>query len=300
MKETTLKPYDVRFSGHLTAITRFLEEILAPQEPEILWQAMRHGVLAGGKRIRPVLLIETCLASGGQLQQALATAAALELIHCYSLIHDDLPCMDNDDMRRGIPTVHKAFSEDMAILAGDALLAMAFGLIVDRTYGVPEGILLKVISRLSAVASVKGLVNGQVDDILFSHNEPNEAILRRIHSGKTGALFSFSTWAGAMLSGSSDRALALFEDFGMTLGMAFQIGDDLLDIQSSSAVLGKTAGKDREQGKMTFPAVYGIETSQRILKDHIDRLYAILDELKPDVKTDNLSYLVRFMEERQF
>lgn len=291
--------YKTRFEAHLAAIQGFLEQILEPREPYPLWAAMRHGVLNGGKRIRPVLLLESCLACSGTMENALATAGALELIHCYSLIHDDLPCMDNDDLRRGLPTVHKAFSEEMAVLAGDALVAMAFGLIPDKTRGVDERLLLQVISELSQAASVNGLVNGQVDDMLSANARPEEPLLYRIHQGKTGALFRFAARAGAILAGQTQPVLELMEDYGETLGVAFQIVDDLLDVQSSSQVLGKTVGKDRQQGKITFPLVYGIAQSERILQERIERLNGILDELPEAVQTENLRFLVTFMEKRE-
>jgi geranylgeranyl pyrophosphate synthase len=299
MTMLTQTPYKVRFEKHLQAIQTFLEEILVVQEPEPLWQAMRHGVLNGGKRIRPVLLTETCLANGGTFENALGTAGALELIHCYSLIHDDLPCMDNDDLRRGQPTVHKAFSEDLAVLAGDALVGMAFGLIVDKTHGVPDKTLLRVISELSLAASVRGLVNGQVDDTLSAQAQPSEALLYRIHKGKTAALFRFSTWAGGMLAGQSQEVVDLLGQYGEHLGIAFQIVDDLLDVESSSETLGKTPGKDAAQGKITFPAVYGIEGSRKVLKEYIVQLNGILDRLAPHMETQNLRYLVQFVEERK-
>lgn len=295
----TRLPYKTRFQPHLAAIQASLDEILTPREPEALWAAMRHGVLNGGKRIRPVLLLETMLACGGDLEKALPTACALELIHCYSLIHDDLPCMDNDDLRRGQPTVHKAFSEDMAVLAGDALLAMAFGLIPDRTREVPPHTVLQVLSELSGAASVRGLVNGQVDDIRFAHSPPDEALLYRIHQGKTGALFRFSTRAGALLAGKSEDIVEPLGRYGETLGVAFQIVDDLLDISSSNEVLGKTIGKDQAQGKMTFPAVYGEEGAKQVLTSHVAALNRILDDLSDKIETKNLRYLVQFVEERQ-
>lgn len=292
--------YKTRFQSHLAAIQQMLETLLASREPEALWAAMRHGVLNGGKRIRPVLLLETCTACGGTIENALATACALELIHCYSLIHDDLPCMDNDDLRRGLPTVHKAFSEDLAVLAGDALVGMAFGVLADKTQEVSDRTVLQVISRLSRAASVEGLVNGQVDDILAMNTPPTEAMLTRIHSGKTAALFRFSTWAGSTLAGKPQPVVELLAEYGETLGLCFQIVDDLLDVTASSETLGKTPGKDSAQGKITFPAVFGIEGSQARLATYVERLNRILDDLEPDVATDNLRYLVAFVEKREW
>lgn len=299
MTMLTRLSYKTRFEKHILAINAFLEDVLKPREPYMLWQAMRHGVLNGGKRIRPVILVETCLASGGKIENTLPTASALELIHCYSLIHDDLPCMDNDDLRRGLPTVHKAFSENMAVLAGDALLAMAFGLITDKTEGVSPQIILKVLSKLSAVSGVKGLVNGQVDDLVFMNSEPDESVLYRIHKGKTGALFGFSAWAGAMLADKPQYVCNILEEYGETLGIAFQIVDDLLDIDSNSEVLGKTVGKDQQQGKITFPSVYGIQKSKQILKEYINKLHHFIDLLSDEIRTANLRFLIKFVHERE-
>jgi len=297
---STNRSYTSQFDASLGQIQLFLEKILAPQEPQILWSAMRHGVLNGGKRIRSVLLIETTLACGGTIETALPTACALELIHCYSLIHDDLPCMDNDDLRRGLPTVHKAYSEAMAVLAGDALLAMAFGLIPEHTQGVPDKTLLCVITELSQAASVRGLVNGQVEDINAAQAQPDEALLYRIHSGKTGALFRFSTRAGAMLANQSEQTVTLLGEFGEKLGLAFQIVDDLLDIRASGDILGKTPGKDVEQGKMTFPLVFGVAGTEKVLYSQIIELNGILEMLSETIQTENLQFLVKFVEERAF
>ncbi len=295
----TRQTYQSRFETHLQAIESYLETCLAPQEPQVLWDAMRHGVLSGGKRIRPVLLLETCRASGGDLEKALPTACALELIHCFSLIHDDLPCIDNDDMRRGRLTVHKAFSEDMAVLAGDALYGLAFAQITDFAPQLSDRAKLRLLSALAWASSVKGLVNGQVDDIQFAHAAPDEQLLYRIHHGKTGALFRFSTWAGGLIAGQPEPILTRLSRYGDLLGLAFQIVDDLLDVQASADVLGKTPGKDQAQGKMTFPAVFGVAETERILKDRIAALHALLDELDGDLETEQLLYLVGFVEKRE-
>lgn len=291
--------YATRFEPHLTAIQTFLETQLAPQEPEVLWAAMRHGVLNGGKRIRPVLLTDVCRAAGGTFAHSLPTAAALELIHCYSLIHDDLPCMDNDDMRRGQPTVHKAFSENVAVLAGDALVAMAFGLIPDLTQDVSAKTLLQVISKLSKAASVQGLVNGQIDDLQFAQAVPTETILYRIHRGKTGALFRFATEAGALLAGQPAGIVETMGRYGEALGVIFQIADDLLDIQASGDVLGKTPGKDAAQGKITFPAVYGVDGAEQKLTEHLEEGHRLLDDLSRHMDTENLRYLLQFAAKRE-
>lgn len=294
-------PYTLRFQETLATIEATLDSILTPQapnKPEVLWNAMRHGVLNGGKRIRPILVLETCKAFGGSPHTALPAACALELMHCYSLIHDDLPCMDNDDFRRGKPTVHKAFSEDIAVLAGDALNAMAFGVMAQLQSGVSPETQVQLVALFSYVASTGGVVSGQVDDIQFANTLPTAEILHRIHHGKTGALFTFATQAGAMLANASQYDVNLMKTFGEQLGLAFQIADDLLDIESSTEALGKSIGKDEAQGKITFPAVYGIEKSKEILTLTLEKAHAVLQDLPLDGEPDTLKFIVDFVGRR--
>ncbi len=297
---TTQSSYETRFQGHLEATESFLEALLPLRDPQPLWGAMRHGVLQKAKRIRPVLLIETCLSCGGSLESALPTACALELIHCYSLIHDDLPCMDNDDLRRGVPTVHRAFSEDMAVLAGDALLAMAFGVIPAHNKTVSPVVLLQVLQNLSQAASIPGLVSGQADDILCSQSPPSEETLYRIHEGKTAALFAFATEAGALLAGREDNTVTQLKAFGHALGLAFQMVDDLLDVKTQASVLGKTPGKDQAQGKITFPAVFGLSETERILEAACEDMNAVLKHLPQDCQTEGLLFLIQYIKTRMF
>lgn len=291
--------YSALFDTHLVAINTFLADHLPEQEPLTLWQAMRHGVLDGGKRIRPVLLLEVAQSLGAPSEQVLPTACALELIHCYSLIHDDLPCIDNDDLRRGKPTVHKVYGEAMAVLAGDALLAKSFGWIAGLSDGVKPSTIIEIIEKLSAISSTDGLVNGQVEDIQYAKHPPDKDILHRIHDGKTAALFKFCCWAGGMLAEQPEPVLTLLTQYGASLGMAFQITDDLLDVQAAGHILGKTPGKDAEQGKMTFPAVYGIEGAEAMLKQEVLNLYALLDRLHPVMNTDKLRFIVDFVAGRE-
>lgn len=254
---------------------------------QILIQAMQYAVLGGGKRIRPCLLIESCLACGGSIEQALPSAAAIELIHSYSLAHDDLPCMDNDDLRRGKPTLHKAFSEPIALLAGDALIPLAFGLVAQPHPAVSTNAQLQVIQRFSNIAGVgcdgqSGLVSGQVFDMLAAEGQLplNETTLHQIHTGKTAALFRFSLEAGAILAGVDESLVALFAQLGAQLGLIFQIQDDILDVTATTEVLGKTAGKDAEQNKLTFPGVYGLEKSHAVLNAEIVSLNGIIAKIE--------------------
>jgi geranylgeranyl diphosphate synthase, type II len=231
--------------------------------PEKIYEAMRYSLLAGGKRLRPVLCIATCELAGGTVDMAMPTACALEMIHTMSLIHDDLPAMDNDDMRRGKPTNHKVFGEDIAILAGDGLLAYAFEFIATQTQGVSPENLVKVIAKLGRAVGAAGLVGGQVLD-LDSEGQPNISLdtLNFIHTHKTGALLEACVVCGGLLAGTSASDLKRLSRYAQNIGLAFQIIDDILDITASSDILGKTVGKDLKCQKVTYPSILGLEESR--------------------------------------
>ena len=278
--------YESQFASHIERIHLELARILANEDQvpytQRLWQALQYGTLNGGKRIRGILAIESGLACGGELAHLLPTACAIELVHAQSLIHDDLPCMDDDDMRRGKPTVHRAFDEATAVLAGDALLAMSFGVIsrdTAKTAPITADILLAVMQDLSEVASVKGLVNGQYVDIMLEGKIFTQEALDYIHTFKTGALFSFSLRSGARLAGASPERVQTFSLLGQKLGLAFQIIDDLLDIQSTVEALGKTPGKDYLQKKATYPALMGVERAREAAEKLVKESQAILESL---------------------
>jgi geranylgeranyl diphosphate synthase type II len=237
---------------------------------------MRYSVFAGGKRIRPVL----CLAAGELIagdEPGLAEAAAtLELIHTYSLIHDDLPALDNDDLRRGRPTNHKVFGEAMAILAGDALLTLAFE-ILSKLPGVAAERRAALVAELAtASGTVGGMIGGQVHDIEGEGAPPTAALLERIHRAKTGALLRASVRLGAICAGADEAQLAALTAYGEHIGLAFQIVDDILDIEQSSAALGKTAGKDQAQQKITFPAVHGLAQSKQMAEAERQQAHSAL------------------------
>jgi len=237
--------------------------------PPSIHQAMRHSLFAGGKRLRPILCIESGRLFGGEEGTLLRLGSALELIHTYSLIHDDLPALDNDDLRRGQPTCHRVFGEATAILAGDALLTLAFELI-SSPKSLPAGGLedsrkLRVIHEIAhAVGTRAGMVSGQVVDIEATSQKADAATLEYIHSAKTGAFIRAAMRAGAIQSGAPEEGLDLVTTYGEKVGLAFQIADDLLDVLGSSESLGKTAGKDGTEKKLTYPALYGVEESRRI------------------------------------
>jgi len=242
-------------------VEQALSDALTVSFPEQIYEAMRYSLLAGGKRLRPILCLAACEMVGGELAIALPTACALEMIHTMSLIHDDLPAMDNDDFRRGKPTNHKVFGEAMAILAGDGLLAYAFECIA-HTRGVPSDRLVRVIQIVAHAASHHGLVGGQVVDLAMAGRaDVEESILHYIHTHKTGALLKACVLSGAVLGGAEDVAdLGVYAE---NIGLAFQIVDDILDLTATTEQLGKTAGKDTRDDKVTYPKLWGIEASQQ-------------------------------------
>ena len=248
------------------AVDAELERILPPADdyPSSIHQAMRHSVFAGGKRLRPILCVESGRLFGGKEEPLLRLGSALELIHTYSLIHDDLPALDNDDFRRGKPTCHKVFGEATAILAGDALLTLAFETISSKGLET-DSKTLRVIHELAhAIGTLGGMVGGQVADMENTSATANAETLQYIHSAKTGAFIRMAVRAGAICAGAQEADLERVTGYGEKIGLAFQIADDLLDVLGSTESLGKTAGKDDRQLKATYPALHGVEESQRI------------------------------------
>ena len=238
---------------------------LVPPEtaaPDTIHRAMRYSLFAGGKRIRPILAIEAGLSVADNPAGLVSAACSLELVHTYSLIHDDLPALDNDDYRRGKLTSHKVFGEAMAILTGDALLTLAFQ-VLSSLDGVPPERRVGMLAELATAAgTVGGMIGGQVADLEGEGRAPDAQLLETIHRAKTGALLRASLRIGAICAGAAEREYAALSCYGEHVGLAFQIIDDILDVEESSAALGKTAGKDAQQQKITFPAVYGLEASR--------------------------------------
>src|SRR5438093_7418968 len=253
--------------GRLT-VDAALERLLpaATAQPASVHAAMRYSVFAGGKRIRPILCLETARIFTSNVTPALYPACALEFIHTYSLIHDDLPALDNDDLRRGKPTCHKKFGEALAIPAGDALLTLAFQTISATL--APSERCVSILSEVAAAAgTINGMVGGQVADVEAEGKRVDPQTLEYIHRSKTAALIRASITAGALCAGAGPEDVARLRHFGETIGWAFQVTDDILDVEESSAALGKTAGQDMAQQKATYPAVYGLERSHQIAKD---------------------------------
>ena len=254
-----LKDY---WKAHVRAIERALRQALPParSRPHALHAAMRYSVLAGGKRLRPLLVIAASEACGGDAQAAMPAACAVEFVHTYSLIHDDLPCMDDDDFRRGRPTCHRQFGEAIALLAGDALLTLAFETLMLQE---PTSRTAKQISLLAKAAGSRNLVGGQVADLEAEGRQAPLNELRFIHEGKTAAMISASLQLGAVAAGAPSGKVDALGDFGRALGHAFQIIDDILDCTATSEALGKSAGKDVRDGKSTYPSLLGIDGARR-------------------------------------
>jgi geranylgeranyl diphosphate synthase type II len=251
---------DLRFPAEL--VDGYLPQALARagDAPPKLLEAMGYSLLAPGKRLRPILVLFACEAAGGKPTDALPAAAAVEMVHTYSLIHDDLPAMDDDDLRRGRPTCHKQFGEALAILAGDALLTLAFQLVAESY---PPATAATACVELARGSGAAGMVGGQVEDLAWE-NDPTGAIgdLERVHARKTGALFRASLRLGAVVAGASPAVMEALDGYGRGFGQAFQITDDLLDVESTADDAGKAVGKDAARGKLTYPGLLGIDESR--------------------------------------
>jgi len=256
------------FEGDLQLVDAALQRLLpaADTAPKSIHEAMRYSVFAGGKRIRPILCLEAARIFASDIEAALHPGCAIEFIHTYSLIHDDLPALDNDDLRRGKPTCHKKFGEAIAILAGDALLTLAF-----ETIGATptdSALRVKMLTEVARSAgTVNGMVGGQVADLEAEGKGAGPETLEYIHRAKTAALIRASVTSGAICAGAGEEDVARLRHFGETIGWAFQVTDDILDVEESSAALGKTAGKDIAQQKATYPSVFGLQRSHQIANE---------------------------------
>jgi len=277
---------------------RALEELLPSRDavPASIHGAMRHSVFAGGKRLRPVLAMQAGVAIAGTLPRGIERlGAAIEMLHTYSLIHDDLPALDNDDLRRGKPTCHVAFGEAIAILAGDALQTRAFEVLAGLEC--PPASTVQIISFVAnAVGTVDGMIGGQVLDLESEHLRPTPELVEAIHRAKTGALIRVSVVAGGVYAGATADDVARLDRFGRKAGLAFQIVDDVLDMTEDSAHLGKTAGKDQATEKATWPAVYGIDQSHRDAEQLIDEAFAAL--VPYGRRADGLKAVARYLVDR--
>jgi geranylgeranyl diphosphate synthase type II len=270
--------------------------------PSILFKAIRHSLFAGGKRIRPILSIAAFETVGGRGDGILPFGCALEMIHTYSLIHDDLPAIDNDDYRRGKPTCHKIFGEAMAILAGDGLLTEAFQLMTNRSVWDgslgDQGAILDIIHEVARAAGVLGMVGGQVVDVESEGKEVDLPTLQYIHTHKTGAMILVSVRMGAKLGGAKEESLMALTRYGERVGLAFQIADDILNVEGKSHSLGKSTGTDLSKGKATYPSLFGLEESKKRAKELVG---LSLEALSPFAsEADPLREIARFIVVREY
>lgn len=262
MDNLALKEAMESTSRHLE---RVLDPLLAvPEGPEArVYEAMRHSVFGGGKRLRPFLVVASADLFGVERQHSMRVAAALECVHCYSLIHDDLPAMDDDELRRGKPTVHIAFDEATAILAGDALLTLAFEIIGDEATHPDPRVRCKLMAKLSKAAGPQGMVGGQMIDLTAADHDLDERAIFRLQNMKTGALIAFAAEAGAILGGVGSHVRASLAGYARDVGLAFQIADDLLDVEGTTEEVGKAVGKDEDAGKATLIGIMGVDRARQ-------------------------------------
>lgn len=258
-------------------------------------EAARYSLFAGGKRLRPILCLAAAEVVGGTYQAAMPAACALEMIHTYSLIHDDLPAMDNDDFRRGKPTNHKVFGEAIAVLAGDALLTEAFDFVtkMDNNGGIPAQRILEVVATLVRASGYRGMIGGQVIDLESENRAVDLTTVEYMHIHKTGALLSASLEVGALLGGGSDAQISALKRFGHHLGLAFQITDDILDVEGDAQEMGKKPGSDAAKNKKTYPALLGMIRSREAAREHVDAALQALAAF--DDRAEPLRAIARYL-----
>jgi geranylgeranyl diphosphate synthase type II len=276
-----------------------LQRLIPPQTapPISIHKAMRHSVFAGGKRLRPILCMEAARMVAGAPPEGIADlGAAIEMLHTYSLIHDDLPALDNDDLRRGRPTCHVVFGEAIAILAGDALQTRAYEVLAG--IDCPAEARVQIVAEIAcATGTVDGMIGGQVMDLEAEHTRPDAGQLERIHRSKTGALITAALVTGGLYAGADRDSAERIRGFGRTAGLAFQIADDVLDVTQSSEQLGKTAGKDAAVEKATYPALFGVERSMQMARDYVQEASAYLEPF--GARADTLKELAHHLVERK-
>ena len=263
----------------INLINKTLDEYITPQYPKKIFESMKYTLSLPGKRLRPVMCLETTRMLGGKIESALPTACAIEMLHVQSLIHDDLPCMDNDDYRRGQPSNHKVFGEANAVLAGDALLTLAPQIIIEKSKDLTNEQIVRILHEYTKFAGAYGLIAGQVADIESEGGNfamSSEDTLKFIHMNKTAVLFRLAMRTGAIISNSSNETLEDLDNFAKSFGLAFQIYDDIMDEVSSFEEMGKTIGKDKNSQKLTYVSLYGLKTSKNKFKEYIDNCYDII------------------------
>ncbi len=263
--------------------------------PEVI-EASRYSLLLGGKRIRPIIMLEFCKLFGGKIEDAINFAIALEMIHTYSLIHDDLPCMDNDDMRRGNPACHIKFGEDIALLAGDTLLTESFKIASQAP--IDDAKKIKSIQVLASMAGLHGMIGGQVMDLSFEKKKPTLKELHAMYIKKTGCLISAAAQIGAIIGGATDDEIITAQNYALNVGLAFQIIDDILDITGDQEVLGKPIGSDESNDKTTFVSLLGLDKARKTAKEMTDEALGLLSMLDGD--TNNLKEITKYLLDRKY
>ncbi len=280
---------------YIELVDKKLDEYMPIEYPEDIFKSMKYTVTLPGKRLRPVMCLETCRIMGGDIENALPTACAIEMLHAQSLIHDDLPCMDNDDFRRGKPSNHKVFGEAIAVLAGDALLSFAPQLIIEKSQNLSSETILKVVHEFVVRAGAYRLIGGQVVDIESEKGNikgDKAQTLEYIHTHKTADLFKLALKTGAIIAGASEEQLDEMENFGQIFGIAFQIYDDVMDEISTFEELGKTIGKDKEAGKLTYVTLYGLENAKQRVRELVKEGHNIIDKYNSEIFSNMLDKLV--------
>ena len=270
--------FDNRINEYSRLVNERLDELLSVSQDKqhIVREAMRYSAKAGGKRVRPVLVLEFCRVLNGDYTSAVDFACAVEMKHTYSLIHDDLPCMDDDDLRRGQPSCHIKFGEANALLAGDALLTMAFGTLANAE-NIPDSAKIRAVKELSDYAGINGMIGGQVVDLEYENKQTDAEVLNTINRLKTGALLKCACRLGAIAAGADDEKIASAGKFGDMIGLAFQVIDDILDVSASQSELGKPIGSDTENGKTTYVLLYGIKKAKQTALDYTNSALEILN-----------------------
>jgi farnesyl diphosphate synthase len=304
MDKTVDLPFETVLARRAVAAEASLRDLLGDRilpgeiaRPERLLAAMRYGVLNGGKRLRPFLVMETAALFSADGEAALRVAAALECVHCYSLIHDDLPSMDDDDLRRGEPTVHRAFDEATAILAGDSLLTFAFDVIADPATPLPASARAELVLGLARAAGLGGMAGGQALDLEAERKKPGEAGIITLQAMKTGALIRFACEAGAIIADATPAERERLAEFGSAIGLAFQLADDLLDLTSNAATMGKATGKDAAAGKATLAALHGGNWARQQLVGLVEQAQSLLEPFGE--RADLLKAAALFIAERR-
>lgn len=280
---------------YIELVDKKLDEYMPIEYPEDIFKSMKYTVTLPGKRLRPVMCLEACRITGGDINDALPTACAIEMLHAQSLIHDDLPCMDNDDFRRGKPSNHKVFGEAVAVLAGDALLSFAPQIIIEKSTALSAETLIKVLHEFVLRAGAYKLIAGQVVDIESEKGNikgSEKETLEYIHTHKTADLFKLALRTGAMIGGAGEEQLNEMDEFGQKFGLAFQIYDDIMDEISTFEELGKTIGKDKEAGKLTYVSLYGLESAKEQVHNLVEECHKIIDKYDSEIFNSMLDKII--------